>query len=185
LRRFARVETGAERCELCGAAIGERHDHLYEPAAGRLACACIACGGRFEGGGGRLVRVVTQARPIAVELDDDEWSALAVPVALAFFLRSASGVVNAYFPGPAGTTSSPLDDGVWLALSDLHAELPALAPDGQAVLVSRLAGASGAWVVSIDLCYQLAGMLRTRWRGISGGEEARAAVAAFFREVSA
>ena len=181
LRRFTGLGTvAAERCELCGIVIGERHEHLIAPGDQRVRCACAACGGRFDDAGGGLRRVVTRARPIAVELDDDEWSALGVPVAIAYFRRAASGQVGAYFPGPAGTTASPLDAGVWHALSALHPQLPELEPEVEALLMSRLPGTSGAYLVSIDLCFQLAGLLLARWRGLAGGEEARAAVTSFF-----
>ena len=181
LRRFTGLgAAAAERCELCGIVIGERHEHLIAPGEERVRCACSACGGRVDGAGGGLHRVVTRARAIAVELDDDEWGALGVPVAMAYFRRAASGAVAAYFPGPAGTTASPLDAGVWHALAALHPELPELEPEVEALLMSRLPGASGAYLVSIDLCFQLAGVLLARWRGLAGGEEARAAVASFF-----
>jgi hypothetical protein len=184
LRRFAGGRTAdRQRCELCGIEIGERHEHVVEPGGGGVRCACIACGGRFAGADGRILRVVTGARRVDLALDDAEWRGLGLPVAVAFFRRSASGAVSAHFPGPAGTTAAPLDAGAWTALSARHPELPAIEPEVEALLVSRLEGAAGAYLVSIDLCYRLAGILRARWRGIAGGEEAHAAIAAFFAEL--
>ena len=38
-------------------------------------------------------------------------------------------------------------------------------------------------MVSIDLCYELTGLLRTHWRGFGGGDEAWRALDAFFAEI--
>jgi len=127
--------------------------------------------------------VVTRARQVEASIGDDEWRALGLPVAVAFFRRSGAGELTAHFPGPAGITAAPVDGGAWTALRERHPALPEPEPEVEALLISRLPDAAGACLVSIDLVYQLAGMLRVRWRGIGGGEEARAAVAAFFREV--
>lgn len=186
LRRFTgRGPGGAHLCEMCGVALGERHAHVVDAGGGRVRCACVACAGMFVRPSGAILRVVTRARRLEAAVDDADWRALGLPVAIAFFRRSASNAVSAHFPGPAGTTASPLADGAWAALRARHPGLPDIAPEIEAVLVSRLDGAEGAYLVSIDLCYRLAGILRARWRGVAGGEEARAAVAAFFAELEA
>lgn len=51
LSRFARRPQGDEamRCELCAAALGDRHAHVVDLQARRLCCACGACAVLFRG----------------------------------------------------------------------------------------------------------------------------------------
>ena len=180
-----RSQRASVGCVLCGVALGERHKHVVEAGGGRVRCACVACAGVFVRPGGASLRVVTRARRLAAAVDDADWRALRLPVAIASFRRSTSGAVSAHVPGPGGTTASRLADGAWAALRARHPALPAIEPEIEAVVLSRLDGADGAYLVSIDLCYRLAGILRARWRGIAGGEDARAALASFFAELQA
>ena len=39
------------------------------------------------------------------------------------------------------------------------------------------------WLVPIDDCYELVGLIRTRWRGFGGGEEVWDAIARFFDDL--
>ena len=58
--------------------------------------------------------------------------------------------------------------------------LAELEPDVEALLVNRARGAREHWLVPIDDCYALVGLIRTRWRGLSGGEEVWREIDAFF-----
>jgi hypothetical protein len=55
-------------------------------------------------------------------------------------------------------------------------------PDVQALLVHRPTGDKGrlVFIVPIDLCYELVGLIRRHWKGFDGGEEANRAIAEFF-----
>jgi hypothetical protein len=55
-----------------------------------------------------------------------------------------------------------------------------LQPDVEALLVNRLDGAREYYRVSIDRRFALVGLIRTQWRGLSSGPEARAAIREFF-----
>jgi hypothetical protein len=57
--------------------------------------------------------------------------------------------------------------------------------DVEALLVNRLRAPGAAYVVPIDRCFHLVGLIRTRWRGLSGGTEAWKAVGQFFEELHA
>jgi hypothetical protein len=46
-----------------------------------------------------------------------------------------------------------------------------LEADVEALLVNRVRGAREAYGVGIDECYKLVGLIRTKWRGLSGGQE--------------
>jgi len=61
LRRFV-GSPAAERCELCGSALGTAHQHLVEPAKRRLLCACESCVGKIAAASNSEYRLV-QAEP--------------------------------------------------------------------------------------------------------------------------
>jgi hypothetical protein len=55
-----------------------------------------------------------------------------------------------------------------------------LAPDVEALLVNRTKRKREYYRVSIDHCFALAGLIRTRWRGLSGGGEVWDAISSYF-----
>jgi hypothetical protein len=114
-------------------------------------------------------------------LTDEQWEDLRLPINLAFFVRStAAGRVQAYFPSPAGATESLLTLDAWDALVAENPVLGALEPDIEALLVNRLNRECAAYRVSIDECYMLVGLIRTRWRGLSGGTEVWDEIGSYF-----
>jgi hypothetical protein len=183
LRRFVRrPRPVGERCELCGAGLAFGHDHLVDPVARALKCACPACAVLFPGGNGRFLRVRSRAELLRdVRLDDDRWDALGIPVGLAFFFRSsAAGRVVAFYPSPAGATESLVGLDSWGSIERENPVLGQLQPDVEALLVYRLDGRREHYRVSIDHCYRLVGLVRLRWRGFSGGAEAQEEIGRFF-----
>jgi hypothetical protein len=169
------------RCGLCGDHLPEDHPHLAESGTARLLCGCLACAILFDGGDGRYRRIVPHARALAgPPIDDAEWQALGVPVALAFFRRRPAGDVLATFPGPAGNSEAPVTTAAWTSLCARHPELAALEPDVEALLVDRRSTPPRQLRVSIDHGYRLAGILRSSWRGWSGGPGVDQALTAFF-----
>ena len=59
----------------------------------------------------------------------------------------------------------------WRGLEAANPVLATLEPDVEALLVNRARGARRHWIVPIDECYELVGLIRTRWRGLTGGRE--------------
>src|SRR6185503_20065452 len=116
LERFARGpaprRSEAERCEVCGAPIGDRHRHLVELGPGALLCACSACAILFvDSGAGARFRTIPDEVTIdpGFELDDAEWSALGIPVRLAFVtVGETDGLPLARYPSPAGPVEAPV-----------------------------------------------------------------------------
>jgi hypothetical protein len=49
----------------------------------------------------------------------------------------------------------------------------------EALLVNRSRGARQYFLVPIEDCYSLVGLIRTRWRGLSGGTEVWGEITAF------
>jgi hypothetical protein len=185
LRRFAQPRAGDdEACDLCGAALAPAHEHLVDPAAHRLRCACTACALLFDGGATwKRVRHRVQ-RLDELRLDEACWRALGIPVRVAFFTPSShAGRIVAGYPGPGGAVEMPLQSRAWDELVTANPQLAALLPDVEALLVDRRPGRERAYRVSIDECYRLVGLMRRHWRGFGGGEEAWRAIAQFFGEL--
>ena len=58
-------------------------------------------------------------------------------------------------------------------------------PDVQALLVHRpKGGGQRCFIVPIDACYELVGIIRRTWKGFDGGEEAWTAIDAFFADLA-
>jgi len=183
LRRFARPPAAVERCELCHQPIAADHGHLVEPGTRRLLCACLACSLLFsDRADGRYRTVPREVRRLDdVAISDREWAALRLPIDMAFFYRSSIDQrVVAIYPGPAGATESLLNHDAWQRLAASNPVLVELAPDVEALLVNRVGGARDHYRVPIDHCYALVGLIRQRWRGLSGGAEAWQAIGDFF-----
>ena len=183
LRRFSRPRPKEERCELCSATLAAEHQHLLDPASRQLLCACDACAMLFSDTTATNYRRV----PRRIEawpdfaIADEQWEALGIPIGLAFFFRSSvTGHIAAIYPSPAGGTQSLLQEECWEMLCDQNPALRGLAPDVEALLINRVAGARDYYRVPIDECYKLVGLIRTNWRGLSGGTGVWAAVAGFF-----
>ena len=187
LRQFIRPKPSVERCELCGAAIGSEHPHLLEPSTRQLHCACQACSILFsDHQDGRYRRVVPRLdRLIDFHLDEATWDDLHLPINLAFFVLSGpEGRVQAFFPSPAGATECLLPLEHWDRLAQANPILLDLQPDVEALLLNRLRGASAAYLVSIDECYKLVGLIRSRWHGLSGGSEVWEEIRRFFEDLT-
>jgi Family of unknown function (DUF5947) len=183
LRRLATRPPAEERCELCAAVVREDHQHLVDSENRRLVCACDACAILFDHAGARRYRRVPRnVREVAsLEISDALWNNLAIPIGLVFFFRSSvSNTILAVYPSPGGPTETSVEEDVWNELAALHRSLPALSPDVEALLVNRIRGAREYYIVPIDECYKLTGIIRRRWRGISGGDELWSQVRLFF-----
>ena len=150
-------EAALEHCELCGAAIASSHSHVLELATRDVKCACRPCGLLFE----RAERMkLIPADVYAADDVDVDWEALRLPVEIAFFFRTG-GEWKAYYPSPMGPTECLLPVALDVALED----------DVQSLLVNRVRGARRQWIVPIDVCYALVGLIRMHWRGFTGGAE--------------
>lgn len=193
LRRLAqrRPVPGAadpERCELCGEPIAPVHRHLLELDSRQLLCTCRACTVLFDrrGAGGGRYRLVPQRRLSLdeLELSDVVWEQLRIPVEMAFFFyNSSAGRVMAFYPGALGATESRLELDAWEEIEAANPVLGEMEPDVEALLVDRTRGARRQWLVPIDDCFTLVGVIRTRWRGFAGGKEVWTEIDRFFAEL--
>jgi hypothetical protein len=183
LRRFVRPRAVRERCELCDAELAADHPHLVEPSTRRMVCACDACAILFSSqSGARFRRVPRRVRYLPdFRLTDEAWERLQLPINLAFFLYSTpAGRVVALYPSPAGATESLVTVEAWQELAEENSVLRDLEPDVEALLVNRVGEARECYLVGIDECYKLAGLIRTHWRGLSGGPAVWDEIGRFF-----
>jgi Family of unknown function (DUF5947) len=197
LRRFAQkrgepeqAPAKMEHCELCSEPIPTEHRHLLDLSSRALVCACQACSILFsdEGAGGKKYRLVPRRylSLLDFQMTDQQWDELTIPVNMAFIFRSSgSKHVMAFYPSPAGATESLLDLEGWEMLLHTNPVLNGLEADVEALLINRVQNASEHYIVPIDACYQLVGLIRMTWKGLSGGVEAREAIAQFFEEIRA
>jgi hypothetical protein len=191
LRELARRQAPAGHCDLCGQPVAENHDHLMEPAARRLLCACGACAVLFSGQtGARYKRVPRDVRMLErFELSDGQWDSLRLPINLAFFFYSSPKTkMVACYPSPAGATESLLPLEAWEEVAQANPVLAGMEPDVEALLVNRVGYARGLapaeyFIAPADRCYRLVGIIRTRWKGLSGGTEVWRDIAGFFSDL--
>ena len=156
-----------------------------EVATREISCVCRPCSilfdneaaseGRYKIIRDRLLRLED------FEIPEGRWEELRVPVDMAFFFYSTpAGRVVAYYPSPMGPTESLLELETWEQLENDNPLLRGMERDVEALLVNRARGASEHYLVPIDECYKLVGVIRTRWRGFSGGREVWDEIARFF-----
>jgi hypothetical protein len=163
--------------------VGERHRHVLDEERGELLCTCRACTllfGREAAGGGHY-RLVPETRRRLPALSPRE---LGVPVGLAFFVRDDGGAVEAHYPSPAGATRWEVEPSTWQAIVERCPELGAMAARTQALLLNTARGRAEHWLVPIDDCYRLVAVIRSEWRGLSGGSAVWPAVDRFFEELT-
>ena len=187
-RRRGPVQPVEEQCDLCAEPIGAEHRHLLDLQTRRLLCACRACTILFDrsGAGGRHYSLIgDRIRAVQdLELDDTAWRSFDIPVELAFFChRSTADRVVAFYPSPLGATESLLDLAAWGDVVAANPVLAELEPDVEALFVNRTGGAAEYWLLPVDRCYELVGLVRTHWKGFGGGEEVWAALATFFDDL--
>ena len=183
LRRFRRSRPeGAEKCGLCGAPVAERHHHLLELKSRNIVCGCDACAILFSdsaAGGFRRISDSVHSLP-RFAITDAQWDELSIPIGMAFFCGTGSGEIAAFYPSPAGATQAHLDLHSWRGIVEQNPPLQQMQSDVEALLVNRVTHPYEYYIVPIDECYRLVGLIRTKWHGFSGGKEAWQAVGEFF-----
>ncbi len=191
LRQFARREQRpVERCELCSLDLRPDHPHLIELSRRKLLCTCDACALLFSGQATKYKRVPRRFHALPrFHLSDAEWNGLMVPINMAFFFQnSLEDRVIAMYPSPAGATESLLALESWNDIVERNPVLNGMEADVEALLVNRLGysrGYSAAeyYLLPIDECYKLVGLIRMHWKGLAGGTEVWQKLGEFFASV--
>jgi hypothetical protein len=198
LRRFAQeeserttreaAEAAQEHCEMCSEPIPSEHRHLMDVLSREIMCSCRPCSILFdrEAASEGKYRLIPDRRAFLedFEMSDVQWDSLRIPVDMAFFFYSTPAErVVAFYPSPMGPTESLLRLGTWEELEASNPVLQDMQRDVEALLVNRVRGAREHFLVSMDECYRLIGLIRTHWRGLSGGREVWEEIERFFTEL--
>jgi hypothetical protein len=190
LRQFARKKLAAEACEMCSQPLAAEHQHLIEPAERKIVCACDACALLFTTQAGtKLRRVPRNARYLPeFRLSDTQWNSLMIPIELVFFFHSSvSGRIVALYPSPAGATESLLSLNLWHEIARDNPIVSEMTSDVEALLVNRVGMNQGVepayYIAPIDKCYELVGLIRSNWRGLSGGTAVWREIGGFFAKL--
>ncbi|RAJ59953.1 hypothetical protein K378_04650 [Streptomyces sp. Amel2xB2] len=195
--RRGAADPASEHCDLCAEPVPEGHRHMLDAEQSAVLCTCGPCTLLFgqSAAGGRHYRLLPERRLrlAGPRIDAALRARLGVPVGLAFFVRDgASGEVSVGYPSPLGVTRAAVAPEVWNEVVAGYPEAARIADDVEALLVHSTDGMSGPggaggsdgadehWIVPLDDCYRLAAVVRTHWRGLSGGPEVRGHIDAFF-----
>ncbi len=174
-----------ERCEMCGAPVAAEHQHVVNLGSRSLLCTCRPCYLLFINDDAEIAYRAVPDRYLSFpDLAVPVWDELELPVGTAFlFLNSALERVVAFYPGPAGATESELPLSAWDRVVAAAPGIATLRPDVEALLVRAEDQRVEAFLVPIDVCYELVGHLRTLWRGFDGGQDVRRQLDEFFDRV--
>ena len=198
LRRFAEEESEKaakdaaeavqEHCDLCGEPIPPEHRHLLEVSTREIKCTCRPCSILFdsEAASEGRYRLIPDRHLFLedFEMSDARWESLRIPVDMAFFFYSTPAErVVAFYPSPMGPTESLLKLSAWEELETHNPVLKGIERDVEALLVNRVRGAREHFLVPMDECYSLVGLIRMNWRGLSGGREVWEKIERFFEEL--
>ncbi len=199
LRRFAEEESsksaevvpeqGAQEfCELCNEPIPSEHRHLLNVSTREIMCACRGCSILFyeDAASEGRYRLIPDRHLFLedFEMSDMQWESLRIPVDMAFFFHSAPAErVVAFYPSPMGPTESLLKLSYWEELEESNPVLKEMERDVEALLVNRARGAREHYLVPMDKCYGLVGLIRMRWRGFTGGREVWEEIGHFFEDL--
>lgn len=96
----------------------------------------------------------------------------------------------ALYPSPAGAIESLLPLDSWSGVVEKNLVLGRLQSDIEALLINRIDRdeekiPAQYYIAPIDECYKLVGILRSHWKGLSGGAEVWAEIDRFFADLGA
>jgi hypothetical protein len=186
VRRFVMTKIHIETCDFCARSLPPAHKHLIEPTTRQFYCACDPCALKLESDG-RFRAVSPKTEQLRrFHLTDPTWEAMQLPIDIVFFFLNGEYLrPTAIYPSPAGGMESALSVQAWTSLIEANPSLADMEPDVEALLVNRTKSARDYYRVSIDRCYALIGLIRTQWRGLSGGAEVWDGIRDFFAELDA
>ena len=170
---------------MCLEPLAEDHSHVVNLESRSLLCTCRACFLLFthEGAAQGRYRAVPDRylHDPHFSLTEQAWDDIQIPVSMAFFfLNSSIDRYAAFYPSPAGATESLLDIEAWDGVLAANPAMATVVADVEALLVRRTDGAFECFLVPIDACYELVGIVKLHWKGFHGGGDAWEAIEGFF-----
>lgn len=186
LRRFAKPRPPIERCDLCSLGLGTEHPHLIDPNTRQIVCSCDPCAILFSGQAEtKYKRIPRQIQFLAdFHLTDLQWDDLLIPIEMAFFFYSTPAQKTVvFYPSPAGPVESLLQLEAWQKLEKANPVLFKMERDVEALLVNRVNRQREYYIAPIDKCFELVGLIRLKWHGLSGGAEVWEGIEQFFTQL--
>jgi hypothetical protein len=173
-----------ERCDFCSKPIPSDHKHFADLKNMKFMCACEMCAvlqaekGEYQPLPERYLYLKD------FDLPEEIWMQLKIPVNMAFIVyNSAREQPVAYYPSPAGATESELYLKFWSRLKQNNPVLGDMEADLEGFMINRLDQPHEHFIVPIDCCYKLIGLIRVTWQGMHGGKEMQNSVRQFFNEL--
>lgn len=144
-------------------------------------CSCEPCWA-MRAGDPELKPTGTRVRCLDdFQLSDELWAKFQIPIGLAFFfLSEVAGGPIALYPSPAGATECELYLEGWDELRAANPIVDELEPEAEALIINRMSDPHEHAIVPIDRCYELVGLIKSNWTGISGGSAIDDSVRTFF-----
>ncbi|WP_157494148.1 DUF5947 family protein [Kutzneria sp. 744] len=171
---------------MCARPIEHEHSHVVNVESRAILCACRPCYLLFTHASAGKHRAVPERYVHMPDLVGGRawWETAGIPVRMAFvFTNSELGAPAAFYPSPAGATESLLALDSWTQLMADNPVLADLAPDVEALLINVEGETFEGFLVPIDACYRLVGLVRLNWKGFDGGTEAWREIDGFFAEL--
>jgi len=187
-RHDAREESASfEACDMCGHPVGSGHSHVVNVSTRAMLCTCRPCYLLFTDFSAELAYRSVPDRVLSFEsfrMSQGQWDDLGIPVSVVFLFRhSEMDRTVAFYPGPGGATESELGLDTWDHVVAANPGLRSALADVEAVLLRRVGDATRCYLVPIDACYELVGLLRTSWKGFDGGREVQRCLDGFFTDI--
>jgi hypothetical protein len=160
-----------EACDLCKTRIAAAHEHIVDPGTRKIECVCQACAILFGSPGQKYRRVPKRVRFLPeFRMTDAQWDSLAIPVGIVFFMKGGNdNRILALYPSPAGAVESLLALDTWKEIEDDNPQARQLEPDVEGLLAYRIGAVREHYILPVDECFRLIGMVRLGWKGLSGG----------------
>lgn len=170
-------------CDFCHAPLAELHLHLLEQENRKLLCVCDACAILFSDPPQKYRHVPRHIKYLhEFRMSDRQWDALMIPIGIAFLIQNSTvNRVMALYPSPAGPVESLLTLDAWAEIVRDNSELRTLQHDVEGLLVYRAGTVREHFIIPIDECFRLIGLIRRNWQGFSGGMEMWREVAKFLK----
>jgi hypothetical protein len=177
----------SETCDLCHASLAEPHQHLLTSASRKLECVCDACAVLFDNDNQRFRRVPRRVKLLSeFSMTNAQWDALMIPIGIAFLFRNSTlNRFMALYPSPAGPVESLLKLDAWDEIAANCPEVRKMESDVEGLLVYRVGTAREHYIIPIDECFKLVGIIRMQWKGFSGGMQVWQEIGKFLEHLKA
>jgi hypothetical protein len=174
-----------DNCDLCDACLGEIHQHLLERPSRKLECVCDVCANLGNDSNSKYWLVPQRVISLPkFQMTDSEWYSLMTPTGIAYLVpNSTLGRVVVLCPSPLGPMESLLPADAWNAIAGKNPILRTMKSDVEGLLVCRAGSVREHYVIPIDECFTLVGIVRRKWKGASGGTLAWWEIERFFEKL--